>query len=303
MNHAPPRSAMPSCSSLGSPTMAASWVSSPRSHSTFVPWMPASSSSAARWNTSCPAIVVPARRSAAAAASAAAIGPFMSALPRPTRRPSSSISPAHGSCRQVSGEPAGTTSRWPFQARLGPAAGTDRGDDARAPGVGAHDLGLGAEVRQDVGGDGRRVVLGAAGILALGCDERAGEARAPRRARRPPRRRRARPSSTMARDATCRRARLARRGARGRAIAHARPWRSPRRRARADRARARAVADLHGAGRRALAPCRGDLVPGGLADPGEPLRRDRAAGGARGDRRSTRRCRACSVRCPRCTRS
>ena len=76
----------PCAPSLGEPDLQltrfthdrASWVSRPRSQSTFVPCTPASSSSAARWKTSDPASGVPARRSADAAARAAPIGPFMS---------------------------------------------------------------------------------------------------------------------------------------------------------------------------------------------------------------------------------
>ena len=118
--HAPPRSASPTARSLGSPTIAAPCVRSPRSHSTWVPWIPASSSSAARWKVTRPGPSIPARRTAAAAASAAAIGPFMSHAPRPIRRPSIT-SPANGSAVHVSRDPAGTVSRCPFQASVGPS--------------------------------------------------------------------------------------------------------------------------------------------------------------------------------------
>src|SRR6476660_9426905 len=115
---APPRWATPSWSSVGSPTIAASWSSIPRSQSTFVPWIPASSSSAARWNHSDPPSGTPTRAIAAALASAAAIAPFMSHAPRPISFPSW-ISPAKGGLVHVSVEPAGTVSRCPFHASEG----------------------------------------------------------------------------------------------------------------------------------------------------------------------------------------
>src|SRR5918994_1440324 len=143
VNQAPPRSARLTCSSLGSPTMAASWVSRPRSHSTFVPWTPASSSSAARWNTSRPALVVE--------------------LPGPRIVP-----PGVERTGRHHVEVA-----VPGEART--RRGAERGHDARPSGLGTHDLGAGAEARQDVGRDGRRLVLGAARVLALGGDERTRE--------------------------------------------------------------------------------------------------------------------------------
>ena len=84
------------------------------------PCRPASSSSAARWNTSEPASGVPARRRAAAAASAADRALHVGGA-RPTSRPSSSIVPPHGSWCQV---PRIRPARRPdaVQAKLGEPA-------------------------------------------------------------------------------------------------------------------------------------------------------------------------------------
>ena len=113
------------------PTIAASWSSIPRSQSTFVPWIPASSSS---WRpggtTSDPPSGTPTRAIAAALASAAAIGPFMSHAPRPISFPSW-ISPAKGGLVHVSGEPAGTVSRCLFHASEGAIPIPEPGDDGR----------------------------------------------------------------------------------------------------------------------------------------------------------------------------
>ena len=78
-----------------------------------------------------PANGTPARRTAAAATIAAASPPFMSALPRPCRRPSST-SPLHGPCRQAAGSPSVTTSVWPSRHNVGPGdPAVEPADDVR----------------------------------------------------------------------------------------------------------------------------------------------------------------------------
>ena len=81
-------------------------------------------------------------------------------------------------------------------------------------------------------------------------------------------------------------------------VALARGRRPSRRGARPDRPRAGAVPGLHGAGGCALAPRRGDLVPGGCRTQVRHSPRPRCA---RRTRRSgsTRRCSTCSALCPR----
>ena len=152
---APPRSASPTRRSVGSPTMHASCVSSPRSSSTFVPCTPPSSSSAARWN-----VRVPRELDAGAAerragrerggdrslhvARAAADQPAALDRRRRTGAPTTCRASRPGRCRGVRSRRGSGRARAPID-----------GDDARAAGLAADDLGVRAEPARNVGGDAR----------------------------------------------------------------------------------------------------------------------------------------------------
>ena len=137
--------------------------------------MPASSSSAARWNSSVPAGSTPARTIAAAAASAAAIGPFMSADPASDSRPSSIVAlPRVRAPRCRASRPArrrGVRSTPGVGRAPEPIAATTLGRPASERIV----VGRRAEPGEDLGGDRGGLVLGAAGVLAGRRDQRSRE--------------------------------------------------------------------------------------------------------------------------------
>ena len=171
MIHAPPRSARPTRRSLGSPTMQASWRGARRRAG---PWcLQAHELLVGRQveRRACPPRSMPARRIAAAAASAAAIGPFMSAAPRPISRPSSTPCPRR--CRQFRGRRRARR-RGGRSTRGAAAPGAEtRPRSAVAPRAGSSPATRRSP--EDVGRDRRRVVLGAAGVLAGRRDQRARE--------------------------------------------------------------------------------------------------------------------------------
>ena len=282
--HAPPRSASPTRRSLGSPTMHASWTSKPRSSRTLVPYRPMCSSSAARWNVNVPARSMPARRIAAAAASADATGPFMSAEPRPISLPSSTT-PSHGPCRQFARSPDGHDVEVAVPREGRPVPGADRRDHARPLLLASDRLRGRAEPREDVGRDGGRLVLGTARVLAGRGDQRPRERQDLVRVDRAAAAASAMSSSTMATDGTRDpvangTARFARAGS----IALARARRSSGGRPRPVRRGARAVARVHRALERDVAPRRRDLVPRRVA--GSRAKRSVRPRSARRSRRS-----------------
>ena len=101
----------------GSPTIAASACSSPRSATQAEPLAAPSSSSAVKASSRSPR--TSSRRIAAAACTIAATAPFMSAAPRPYRWPSTTAG-SHGGRSHRSRSPGGFVSRWPLSSSVGP---------------------------------------------------------------------------------------------------------------------------------------------------------------------------------------
>ena len=261
VNHAPPRSASPTCSSLGSPTIAASWVSRPRSHSTFVPCIAGEllvggqveDERAAR--SACLA-----RRKRGRGRERRRDRPFHVGRP-PADEASRVVDLARPGVMAPGVERSGRHDievAVPREARAGAVA--DRRDHARAACVGSHDLRRGPEAREDLArhrAASSSVPPGFSLFAAMSARAYPSTSSASTEAAAAA----SKASSTMARDATRRRARIAHGSARARSSTLARPRRPPGRRARAVRARARAGADLHGSRRRAVEARRRDLVP------------------------------------------